>query len=365
MASSNNPVNKLAFMRITVIGASESGKTSLINSFVNGVHPTRYVRTDKCVVYHKKVEIQDEGEYGDVRKPIFVEIEDSPGSERGAGQDDEEGPAQTTSGPPRIRKGSNVTVIKDRAELVAIFNKPEYKRKIIYKAGMDGMLGKDYVVKTAVEKDGIYGLPSLDGSDGGVWNFPKQAISLKVSLDTPIDAFLNLGIKPPEVPKALAERRKYEKDLQTPLLAYKRKVDNPDEDKTLTKNRMGYFICFDISDESFDSLREAMELHRMLKKSLEKQRSKGIVLKPVIYLIGCKADRTSSWDTISTNRDSARAFSDREEILFRSTSAREHKGVVDVFNEMLQAISGRETLWSMEGVDEQEDAEADGGCFTQ
>merc|ERR1711879_305670 len=133
------------------------------------------------------------------------------------------------------------------------------------------------------------------------------------------------------------ERKKYKEDLQYPLSAYSRVVGNPDVEKTLTRNRMGYFICFDISDDDGSSLKEAMSVYSMLKKALAKRTTSK--LKPIVWLVGCKNDKTANVRQVETNRESAQAWSDQEEIPFHTTSARTHKNVTFVFTEMIQSIS--------------------------
>jgi len=168
------------FMRITVIGASDSGKTALINTWVNGNCPLRYTRTEKAMLYYKRMELEDEGEFCSTRQPIFVEVEDSPGSERGPDGDGAAAPPDDDTGPPRIRKGSRVTVRDKAQEVKNCFAAEEWRRKLEYKPLMDTMLGQEFTVKL-VARDGSVGLPSPDGSEGGIWNFPPKAVKLKVS----------------------------------------------------------------------------------------------------------------------------------------------------------------------------------------
>jgi len=214
---------------------------------------------------------------------------------------------------------------------------------------MDAMLGNEYIVKT-ITADGCVGLPSPDGSDGGTWNFPPEVISIKTKLSLPIDQFITLGEKEKPTFDTAKERKKYTEDLQRPLAAYDRPIGTPDMDKTVTRNRMGYFLCFDISDENGDSLKEAMTVYLMLKKHLEKTR--GISrLRPIIWLVGCKLDRASEAEFLEQNRESAQDFSDKQEMPYYETSARNQKGVKTVFHDMIQAISSRESLWALDGID--------------
>eukprot|EP00416_Gambierdiscus_australes_P023326 CAMPEP_0171077810 /NCGR_PEP_ID=MMETSP0766_2-20121228/14270_1 /TAXON_ID=439317 /ORGANISM="Gambierdiscus australes, Strain CAWD 149" /LENGTH=370 /DNA_ID=CAMNT_0011534897 /DNA_START=1 /DNA_END=1113 /DNA_ORIENTATION=+ len=360
MMSSSKEELKMRFFRITLLGASGCGKTALINSYVNNHFPVRHVRTEKAVVYYRKVDIDDEADYTDGLQPILVEIEDSPGSERGNEDSEEERPSlrqeeENSGGPLKPRVGSRVVVEKDRNRLMALFEAFRPAGKLRYRPAMDGMLGKEFTVKLVDKKDGSYGLPSPDGSEGGVWNFPPGAISLKVTLTLPIDEFLSLGEKRPPVFGSLKERKQYAHDVQKPLLAYSRPVGGPDLERSLTRNRMGYLICFDMSDEEGDSLREAMSIFPMLIHSLEKRRA-STPRKPIIWLVGCKTDKASE-EAMTQNRDSADLWKEQKEVPFYMTSARTHKGVHRVFEDMLQAISSRENLWSVRGMIDGEEVE--------
>merc|ERR1712216_407977 len=179
-------------------------------------------------------------------------------------------------------------------------------------------------------------------------------------MDLPIDAYLNLAEKESEIPTSFKEKVKFKEDLQVPLKAYRRPIGGPDQDRTLTKNRMAFMICFDLSDESYDSLREAMSVYTLFMKKMASRKSHR--LKPVVWLVGCKADRTSAHVAIETNDRSARDFSETQEIPYMTTSARNHQHVDHVFNEVVQAISSRESLWTVEGVDDLTEEEEQAGC---
>jgi len=343
---------KMRFMRITLIGASDSGKTALISSYVNKTCPYRNVKTDKAVVYYRKVDIDDDSDLG-VLQPVLVEIEDTPGSERGNEEDEDDSRAELDGEPPKVRVGARVILEKDRNKLVNLFD--EYKAKggkaRGYRSAMDGLLGKEFTVKTQ-GKDGTFGIPSPDGSDGGVWDIPAGALTLKVSMVLPIDTFLTVGEKTKPEFASLKERKQYAIDLHSPFLAYPRPVGAPDMDKTNTRNRMGYFICFDLADDDGSSLKEAMTVYQMLLKALENKKDRP--LKPIIWLVGCKEDKASE-ETMNRNFQSASIWSEHEEIPLYRTSAKNHKGVEIVFNDMLKAISSRENLWNVLGVDGEED----------
>ncbi|CAD7944188.1 unnamed protein product [Amoebophrya sp. A120] len=79
--------NQLPFLRITVIGLGNSGKTSLINSYVNKHCPTVYQETSDPVLYYKTMKLQSEDD--EDSKSAFralLEIEDTYSSFRGDGK---------------------------------------------------------------------------------------------------------------------------------------------------------------------------------------------------------------------------------------------------------------------------------------
>ncbi|CAJ1371134.1 unnamed protein product [Effrenium voratum] len=239
---------------------------------------------------------------------------------------------------------------------------------------MENMLGKEFNVRS-IGKDGSIYLPSPDGSEGGVWTFPPGAAKLKVSLTLPIDEFLHLAEKKEKACSSAKEKKDYgdsshgvmSDNSDSALSGYDRPVGAPDVDKTLTRNRMGYFICFDVSDDSMASLKEAMAVHKMLSESLEKAQTwSRHALSPHIWLVGCKSDKANSDEDVRKNRTHADAYAEQHDLICRVTSARQHKGVNEVFVEMLQAISSRTNLWTLDGdINEDEEDEDASGCFSQ
>jgi len=333
-------------MRITVLGASGCGKTCLINSFVNGNCPQRYQSTDGTALYYKKIEIDDEGSYVGTRRPIYIEIEDTPGSEKGAPDQDDD--LRIDSGPPEIRKGSRVILTKDRAKLHALFKNKAYRDILHFKNDMDDLCGREFVVRKKF-KDGTIGLPSPDGSEGGVWKFPKEAVELKMSLAVPVEKYLSLAEKKPPTFATLGEKRNYMNALQSPMGAYQRRIGPPEMDKSLTRNRMGYMLCFDLSDDG-DSLKEAMVVYQMLQKSLKKSATQRLT--PIIFLVGCKSDKTSAFASMDKSIKSADNWCRHNEILFVQCSARAFQKVTKVFETMVQAITTRDSLWRLEADEE-------------
>merc|ERR1719330_1076368 len=100
-------------------------------------------------------------------------------------------------------------------------------------------------------------------------------------------------------------------------------------DKSVTKNRMGFLICFDVTDEDMFSLKEAMKVLRMLEKRLEERRGErgsGMKVVPIVWFVACKVDKTSAPETVKKNLQAARRFTEDEDIKLKITSARRHQG---------------------------------------
>lgn len=74
----------LPFLRLTVLGSSDSGKTSLINSWVNNTCPSAYVPTDQATLYYRSMRIENPLAQADEDGVenlvnVLVEVEDTPG----------------------------------------------------------------------------------------------------------------------------------------------------------------------------------------------------------------------------------------------------------------------------------------------
>lgn len=342
----------IPFMRMTVLGMTGCGKTAFVNAFVNSTCPSRYVSTERQVLYYKKMEVRDEGEYDEIQRPIFIEVEDTPGSEKGppgaAAQED----GSADSGPPKLRRGARVEVIKERNKVINMFNSEEWRLKLEYKPAMDGMLGKEFSIKI-MARDGSVGLPSPDGSEGGVWNFPPGAVALKVNPEVPLDKYLSMNHKKVQLPKDPKQRKEMAKNFERPVAAFQRPIGPPEQDKALTRNRMGFFICFDLSEEDSSSLKEAMNIHNQMKKYLKSRGKQVGGGTPVIMLIGTKNDKTANYKAIEVNSQSAKLLCDQEDIKMIETSAKSNYQIELAFQKMVDAISAREVLWQLESADDE------------
>jgi len=346
------------FMRITLLGASGCGKTSLVTSFVSNTYPFRAVSTDQAQIYYRKIDLKDEDEPGKPRA-CLLEIEDTPGSERG--HDTFNDP--TSDDPMAIKRGSRVRVCADKREVQLHFQswRAAKRKPLIYERGMDAMLGGDFTVKTV--GDGTFGLVAQEGGD--IWEFPAEALHLNLGVSLPIDPYLDTGDKPLKVLTKLKERKQRSAALQRPFSAYTRDINAPNTDTPMSKSRMGYFICFDMSDEDCASLEEAKKVHKMLVKRLSKRQNQKA--KPIIWFVGCKGDKTSSPQTVEQNLRAARAYAEDEDMRLEVTAARKHQGTYDIFYEMATLIEHRVALWRYvdDDGDNASDDENDANCCVQ
>lgn len=356
----------IPFMRVTVLGMTGCGKTAFVNAFVNCACPSRYVSTDNQVLYYKKMEVKDEGEFDEIQRPIFIEVEDTPGSEKGPPGAVDTDDSNDAAGVPRIKKGSRVQ-LKGKSHVNAAFNSERWRLKLDggYRQAMDGMCGKEFTVKV-MARDGSIGLPSPDGSEGGVWNFPPECVTLKVTPEVPLDGFLRMDSKTTKLPKDPNKRKAMCKNFERPMAAFARPIGPPDQDKALTRNRMGFFICFDMTEDDHKSLKEAFNIYTQLMKML-KMKAKTSVGSPVIMFVGTKSDKSSSYKAIDINRESAQHFCDEQDVPVQliETSAKTNYQVEFAFQCMVDKIGSREFLWSMDGGDDGgggDGENGEGGC---
>lgn len=353
--------NTVRFLRITCLGTSGCGKTSLISSFVNSLCPMRCPSTESVSLFYRKIELTDDDSgFNEKAKSVFLEIEDTPGCERGHDSMSSGGDAD----PMKIRKGSRVSITRDKKELAAAFHRYKAKkgRSLLYERGMDAMLGSDFTVKSV--GDGTFGLAAREGGD--VWEFPAEVLELRLCTSLPIDPFLELGEKPQEGPSKVQARKKHVAAQQRPLSSYERPCGPPGTDKSITKNRMGFLFCFDVSDEEMFSLKEAIQVFRMLQKRSENQKG-NFKFVPIVWLVACKSDKTSNMDIVNKNLHAAKRFAEDEDIVLKVTSARKHEGTWEVFCEMARVIEGKTGLWLYRDNDgeENEDEDEAANCSLQ
>lgn len=91
---------------------------------------------------------------------------------------------------------------------------------------------------------------------------------------------------------------------------------------------MGYFLCFDASDHTHESLKEAVSLHKMLAQTRPRWLKRK--LQPIIALVACKTDRSSRDLEVRQILIAAQNFAESEDLTFYATSASTHRGVQDL-----------------------------------
>lgn len=74
--------NVIPFMRVTLFGMTKSGKSSLVNVFVNNVFSDVYEKTTAPLLYYSTLRIAAGDEEDQGETTILLEIEDTPGSDK-------------------------------------------------------------------------------------------------------------------------------------------------------------------------------------------------------------------------------------------------------------------------------------------
>lgn len=341
---------QVRLFRITVLGASRCGKTSLVTSFVNSIFATRHTPTESATVFYKAIDVFDEDEGAGQMKRMLLEIEDTPGSDQGA-----YGASDKDAGKPTISIGSRVRVLSDRKAVLAAFDACLARGvHVEYTRGMDALLGQEFIVKSQGEVCRIAAL----AAGGAVWEFPREALQKEFGVRLLVDSFLGHGEKPAPTFAKLSDRAAFRSDLQRPFAAFERPVGVPTHDRTVTKRRHAFLVCFDVSDDG-TSLKEAVQVFNRLSDRLEtgRQKLQNLNAMPIVWLVGCQADRTADHDGVQKMLRAARGVQAAKNLTLRITSARTHEGTRDLFHELARSIEGQPDLWRF---NERNDDAADG-----
>lgn len=347
-------VSQLRFFRITCLGASESGKTSLVNAFVNGCFPTGHQTTEHATVFHRRLEILDKETVGSERRAYLVEVEDTPGSERGNDLDEA---ASNPKNDGKLLKGRLVNVKDDLQLVMKAF---QQHPSLTFRPDVEHAMGRRGTI-TRVHKD--CSAVTVTMRDGTAFELPASAVEHSEAMELPVDEFLHFGMMRQPKHSTQQDRDAYEQKSLKPFSAHSRPVGNPMMDRSLTRRRMAFFICFDLSDDTGESVKEAVAVYRMMHKRLEIARGQTVL--PIIWLVGCKADRSHAVSVIKKNEQVARCFSEDVEIPFYTTSARNHEGIQELFRDMALAILEHQQLWNHCLYNEREDQASGGYCAQQ
>jgi len=125
--------------------------------------------------------------------------------------------------------------------------------------------------------------------------------------------------------------------------------------RPLTRGRMGYMLVFDANDST--SWDEAQRIHIAFKTLLEQNTKTQI--RPIIYFIANKIDKTSRTDEITATTTKAEQYCQQQSVRLMKVSALKAKNVKRAFYDLMRIVVGNEVLWEIEWEQEEDDDDDD------
>mmetsp|Transcript_69074 Transcript_69074/g.179446 ORF Transcript_69074/g.179446 Transcript_69074/m.179446 type:complete len:332 (-) Transcript_69074:24-1019(-) len=301
---------KRILVRITVIGAGESGKTSLINAFVNNVFHEKNPPTEHIALYYTTCSVSSEEE--NLNAPKFntlLEIEDTPAFEK---MDDK--------------------ILGDLFD--PFWPKPEHLAM--------NRIPRDEEDKETKRKRSV--------------NLPFSMCIAPVAQANDSDNLVTLGDSPHH-PNAYFCGKSDWKDRKCcpsndfqckSCRRFQASISPEGEYRTLCRRRMIYLLVYDVNDQ--ESYLKVLGLFSQLQETLAK---KDLKQWPLIYIVGNKIDKdpeSKAFKDISAHiRDFARSEIDAGRKLSTCmVSAMHFKNVTKLFRTLLQDIRTREPLWKVD-----------------
>jgi len=338
---------KRVLLRITIIGKSGAGKTSLINALVNNAYTERYHATENFGLYYAVLSVTEEdSEPGAPKFNVLLEIEDTPGSEL---LDKElldlfdpwwpKPQELAMKRPPRSskRKGTDE---EDSAHLPF---------SIVY-----APVGKYNDEEAPVTECEI-------GINAGKWfcNRPDNNCGAEVYM--------------PDAPHGTGRQCRSCRRFQSSLTP-------KGEFRPIVRQRMAYIFLFDATDK--ESYLEALRVYNEYQTYLSK---KDIKQKPLVYLVGTKTDKEPE---MKKDKDDAqeqefqkhvvqhitqhmKSFAqkqsdDLKQLSTNTVSSAQFRNVTELFRGIVRDLRVREPLWKLNPLGETTDEEADAStCSVQ
>mmetsp|Transcript_129797 Transcript_129797/g.361666 ORF Transcript_129797/g.361666 Transcript_129797/m.361666 type:complete len:358 (+) Transcript_129797:80-1153(+) len=351
--SISDGTNNIAFLRITLLGASGSGKSTLANAFVNNIFLHEHNPTTDLTLYYARCTLRDDDDTDNSSFHCMVEIEDTWACNRVA-------PDKMLSlydpwWPYSQREAMEASRMDKKGE-----GTQHKEGKNVLKPFSASMPPELWGV--ACKRDHTLKLEALPASS---WICERQKDG------TGCKSGLTNKSNTRGMPRYRCEACDYnlcEKCHKSRLeVMTGRNPDPMDIDREgrkyrpLTRNRMVYFLVFDMNDSV--SYQEAVSQEKALRQFLT---SKKMKMHPITFLVGTKKDIDPDSDQFKSVRHSAKVKSEKEAIRFEEVSALKFEGVKKLFRQAVQAVRGHQALWLLDhGITNVDDEDRKEGCCAQ
>lgn len=300
---------KRVLLRITVLGSSNSGKTTLINSFVNNVFYDRYQPTENFMVYHRILSTVEEDAAPNAPKfNTLVELEDTPGTNRMEDKDFLDLCDPYWPKPPEV---ANKRLPKEEMDKVT----KRMKSVHLPFSTVDPPLGK-------FNDEG----DPVKSHDAGVWA-GKFFCNDK---EKPCGPLAKSGVG-----RQCRSCRRLQASL-TPKGQY----------CPISRQRMAYIFTFDANDK--DSYLEV--LGRLQQFWADREKKPEMTQKPLVYLVGTKIDKDPESQTYIDITGHLEVFCRQQadqgnRVTNFLVSSLQFRYVLRLFRTIVQDLRNREPLW--------------------
>mmetsp|Transcript_78347 Transcript_78347/g.227326 ORF Transcript_78347/g.227326 Transcript_78347/m.227326 type:complete len:323 (+) Transcript_78347:150-1118(+) len=306
-------------LRITLIGKSGSGKTSLINAIVNNNFIAGYQATECLTLYYAVLSVQEEDADKDAPKfNTIVELEDTPGSDT-----------------------------MDSKQILNLFDpwwpKPQdvaMKRppRITDKTSCHLPFSITYAPVGAYNDEEAKVEECEQGINAGKWYCKRPEVNCSETMG-----------------RQCKSCRRFQESLTS-----------KGEYRPLSRQRMAYIFTFDANDP--ESYMEALKIYNDYQVFLSKKEFKQ---KALLYLVGTKIDADPEGRNFLQLTTHMREFAteqseDMKQLSTNLVSAQQFKGVQELFKGIVRELRPSEPLWKLNPLGETTDEEGDASkCSVQ
>mmetsp|Transcript_70330 Transcript_70330/g.217542 ORF Transcript_70330/g.217542 Transcript_70330/m.217542 type:complete len:397 (+) Transcript_70330:82-1272(+) len=360
--------SNVTLLRITLIGSSGSGKSALVNAFVNNVFAYEHHPTSDLELYYSRLHIK--ADVGDTDFHALVEIEDTWPSNKVSPDKMEllydpwwpitQKQATSSFGRTHDKKMRSGLKAGGRYAVCACGH------------GRSDHEGGKGVCKVSpcnchqMREEGPNVLHPFSGSmPHELWGVPcRRDHTLKFVPDLANTGWLCNGrqddggckngyttkAQTKGQPRYRCEACDYElcercHDTKAKAMTF----HNPEpfdvdregrKYRPLTRNRMAYFFVFDTND--MESYKEALGQEKALRDYMKR---KEIKVEPVFFLVGTKVDVDPDTPSFKSVQFSAQSKSIRDSMAYKEVSAPKFQGVRRLFRDAVLALRARQALW--------------------